>query len=92
MNYNLTLQGYFENMTSGQGHDLSRKGHVAYQSIRMVGLNTSMVFSVKKNKAKQKRAMWAPCGLHVGQLGIYLKCDQYRLTVRRMWATQRFVF
>ena len=47
---------------------------------------------LRKNKAKQKRVMWAPCGLHVGQLGLYLKCDQYRLTVRRMWATQRFVF
>ena len=30
MNYDLTF-----------GHDLIGKGHVAYQSIRMVGLNTS---------------------------------------------------
>ena len=45
MIYNLTLKGHFENLTSGQGHDLTRKGHVAYQSIGIVGLNTSMVFS-----------------------------------------------
>ena len=46
MIYNLTLKGHVENLTSGQGHDLARKGHVAYQSIRIVGLNTSMVFSL----------------------------------------------
>ena len=41
MNYNLTLKGYFEKLTSRRGHDLIRKGHVAYQSIRIAGLNTS---------------------------------------------------
>ena len=45
MNYFLTLKGHFENLTSGQGHDLTEKGHVAYQSIRIVELNTSDVFS-----------------------------------------------
>ena len=53
----VTLKGYLENLTSGQGHDLIRKGHVTYQRpehiygmwmwtiwIRIVGLNTSMVF------------------------------------------------
>ena len=45
MNYNLTLKGHLENLTSGQGHDLTRKGHVAYQLIRIVDLNTSEVFS-----------------------------------------------
>ena len=45
MIYDLTLKGHFENLTTGQGHDLIRKGHVAYQLIRIVGLNTSMVFS-----------------------------------------------
>ena len=45
MIYNLTLKGHVESLTSGQGHDLTRKGHVAYQSIRIVDLNTSMVFS-----------------------------------------------
>ena len=45
MSYNLTLQVH-ENLTSGQGHYLIKKGHVAYQSIRMVVLNTSMVLSV----------------------------------------------
>ena len=43
MNYNLTLKGHFENLTSGQGHDLIEKGHVAYHSIRIVGFNTFMV-------------------------------------------------
>ena len=38
MNYNLTLKGNIETLTSGQGHDLIGKGHVAYQSIRMVYL------------------------------------------------------
>ena len=33
-------------MNSGQGHDLIRKGHVAYQSIRMIILNTSIVFFI----------------------------------------------
>ena len=46
MNYNLTLKGHFENLTSGQGHDLIGKGHVAYQSIRMVVLNTPMVLTL----------------------------------------------
>ena len=36
---------YNDHLTSGQGHDLIRKGHIAYQSVRIVGLNTSMVFS-----------------------------------------------
>ena len=45
MNYKLTLKGRSENLTKGQGHDLIGKGHGAYQSIRMVGLNTFMVFS-----------------------------------------------
>ena len=45
MNYNLTLKCNIETLTSGQGHDLIRKGHAAYQSIRMVNLNASMVFS-----------------------------------------------
>ena len=29
-----------------QGHDLTGKGHVAYQSIGIVSLNTSMVYGV----------------------------------------------
>ena len=44
MIYNLTSKSHVENLTSGQGHDLPRKGHIAYQSIRMVVLSTSMVF------------------------------------------------
>ena len=32
------------NLTSGQGHDLIGKGHVAYQSIRMVVLKIYGVF------------------------------------------------
>ena len=38
MNYNLTLKGHVENLITGQGHDLIKKSHVAYQSIRIVGL------------------------------------------------------
>ena len=30
-----------ENRTLGQGHDLTGKGDVAYQSIRIISLNTS---------------------------------------------------
>ena len=45
MNYNLTLKGHLENLTKGQGHYVTGKGHVAYLSIRIVGLNTSLVFS-----------------------------------------------
>ena len=46
MNYNLTLKGHFENLISGQSHGLIGKGYVAYQSIRMVVMNTSMVFAL----------------------------------------------
>ena len=46
MNYKFTLKGQFKNLTSGQGHDLIEKGHIAYQSIRVVVLNTCMVFSL----------------------------------------------
>ena len=45
MNYHFTLKGHFENLAKGQGHDLIGAGHDAYQSIRIVGLSTSMVFS-----------------------------------------------
>ena len=38
MDYNLTLKGHFENSTSDQGLDLIGKGHVVYQSIRIVVL------------------------------------------------------
>ena len=41
MNYNMTLIGNFENLTSGQGHDLIVKDHVAYQLIFTVILNTA---------------------------------------------------
>ena len=43
---NLTLKGHVENLASGQGHDLILKGHVAYHSIRIVGLNTSIIYGV----------------------------------------------
>ena len=43
MKYQFTLKGHLENLT--KGHDLTSKGHVAYQSIRIVGLNPSQVFS-----------------------------------------------
>ena len=48
MNYSWTLKGHSENSTSGQGHDLIGKGHIAYQSIMicMVVLNTSMTLSL----------------------------------------------
>ena len=45
MNYNLTLKGHFKNLTKGQGHDLIGKCHDAYQSIRIVGMSASMMFS-----------------------------------------------
>ena len=50
MVYNLTLKRLFENLPSCQGHDLIWKGHVAYLSIRIVGLNTSMVFALLYQK------------------------------------------
>ena len=42
MNNNLTLKGHLENLTQDQGHDLAGKGHVSYQCICNIGLNTSM--------------------------------------------------
>ena len=44
MNDGLTLEGHNENLTKGQGYKLTGKEYVAYQSIRIVGLNTSKVF------------------------------------------------
>ena len=45
MNYNLT-RGQAEKLTSGLGHDLVGKGHVAYKSNRIVRQNTSKVLSL----------------------------------------------
>ena len=45
INYKLTLKGHVENLTKGQRHDVTGKGHVAYQVIRIVGLNTAVVVS-----------------------------------------------
>ena len=44
MSYNLILKSELKTLTIGQGHDLTGKGRVAYQSIRIVKLNTSKVF------------------------------------------------
>ena len=43
MIYNMTSTGQMQDMTSGQGHDLTQKGHVAYQSIRIVEMNMMRV-------------------------------------------------
>ena len=40
MIYNMTSKGQVENLTSGQGHDLTEIGHVAYHSIRIDETNT----------------------------------------------------
>ena len=40
MIYSLTSKGHFENLTSGQGHDLTEIGHAAYHSIRIDETNT----------------------------------------------------
>ena len=40
MIYNMTSKGQVENLTSGQGHDLTEIGHVAYHSIRIDEKNT----------------------------------------------------
>ena len=34
MNYNLTLEGHVENLTSGQGYDLIRKGLTFSHQVR----------------------------------------------------------
>ena len=39
MMYNLTQKGQTQDLTSGQGHDLTL-GHVAYQPIPLDGLST----------------------------------------------------
>ena len=46
INYNLTLKGHFEYLIYSQGHDMIGKGHVAFQSILIVGLNTSIIYGV----------------------------------------------
>ena len=45
MMYSMTSKGQFENLTSGQGHDLSLIGHVAYQSICVLKINTMDLIS-----------------------------------------------
>ena len=44
MNNMMTFKGNFENLTSCQSHDLTGKDHIAYQSIRIVELNTTEFF------------------------------------------------
>ena len=44
MSYNLILKNELNPLTIGQGRDLTGKGRVAYQSIRIVKPNTSNVF------------------------------------------------
>ena len=43
MMYNMTSKGQVEHLTSGQGHDLTEIGHVAYHSIRIDETNTMNV-------------------------------------------------
>ena len=43
MIYNVTSKGQFQNLTSGQGHDLTQIGHIIYQSIRIDEKNTMEV-------------------------------------------------
>ena len=45
MIYSMTLKGRISNLTSGQSHELTQMGHAAYQSIRLDGLNTVVIFS-----------------------------------------------
>ena len=40
MIYNMTSKGQVENLTSGQGHDLTEIGHVAYHLMRIDETNT----------------------------------------------------
>ena len=54
MSYNLTLKGQLEILTSGQGHDLTGKRHVAYQSTRNVEPNTWRTLG---------REMWEAAGV-----------------------------
>ena len=51
MNYNLTFKRHLGNLSSGPGHDLAGKGHVAYQSICIVKLKSSKVFSSLRHVA-----------------------------------------
>ena len=43
------FKGHVESLTFGQGHAFMGKGYVAYQSIGIVGLNASMVFSSRSS-------------------------------------------
>ena len=40
MMHNLTPKGQIQDLTSGQGHDLTLRGHVAYQPIPRAELST----------------------------------------------------
>ena len=58
MIYNLTSKGQIWNLTSGQGHDLTQIGHIAYHSIRIDETNTMdfvrrlYLFSIKSYCSK----------------------------------------
>ena len=43
MMYNMTSKGQVEHLTSGQGHDLTEIGHIAYHSIHIDETNTMNV-------------------------------------------------
>ena len=51
MNYNFTFKRHLGNLSSGPGHDLAGKGHVAFQSICIVKLKSSKVFSSLRHVA-----------------------------------------
>ena len=63
MMYNMTSKDQVEHLTSGQGHDLTEIGHVAYHSIHIDETNTMDVtrrlylFSIRSYCRKNVRAL-----------------------------------
>ena len=43
--YSMTLKGQGQNLTSGQGHEVTQAGHIAYVSMRLDERNTMRPFS-----------------------------------------------
>ena len=65
MMYNLTSKDQLQNLTSGQGHDLTRKGHIVYHVMRLDETNTMKLFWSLYFHPVQRCYTKSACGLRL---------------------------
>ena len=68
MNHYLTLKMYVKSVALGQSHDLIGNDHVAYQSMRIIDLNTSMVLALRSGWSLSKVVAEKPLVTSNGEL------------------------